>query len=116
MLHKEFWGLLFLAFVVWIFVAGDGAARIERGCRPIQWAGNVMVSVTALAVPSQQAGVKRWVDKSEYACRYTAWRLFYQDEYLRYLEQTHQQATGEPVVPSVPAGSEAAATTVEMSR
>jgi len=68
MLHKEFWGLLFLAFVVWIFVAGDGAARIERGCRPIQWAGNVMVSVTALAVPSQQAGVKRWVDKSEYAC------------------------------------------------
>jgi len=92
MLHKEFWGLLFLGFVVWIFMAGDGSTRINRGCRPIAWGGNVVVSLTALALPSQQAGVKRWVDKVEYGCRYSAWRLFYQDDYNRVLEK--QQAAG----------------------
>jgi hypothetical protein len=83
MLHKEFWGLVFLAFVVWIFLAVDGSARIERGCRPIAWGGNLAVSLTALVVPKQQEGVKRWMDKAEYSCRYATWRLFYQADYNR---------------------------------
>jgi hypothetical protein len=95
MLHKEFWGLLFLGFVVWIFMAGDGVLRIERGCRPVAWAGNIVVSVTALVLPSQQSTVKRWVDKTEYGCRYTAWRLFYQDDYNRAMQQ-EQAAPGSP--------------------
>lgn len=110
MLHKEFWGLLFLAFVVWIFMAGDGSTRIARGCRPIAWGGNVVVSLTALALPNQQSGVKRWVDKVEYGCQYTAWRLFYQDDYNKALEAQERQAqlaqggeSGEQSAPTVPA-------------
>lgn len=103
MLHKEFWGLLFLAFVVWIFMAGDGSLRINRACRPVGWTGNVVVSLTALVLPSQQASVKAWSDKVEYGCRYSAWRLFYQDDYNKYLEQ---QKAAE--LPSAPAGTDAA--------
>lgn len=96
MIQKEFWGLLFLGFVFWVFVAGGGNTRIERGCRPIAWGGNVVVSLTALALPSQQSGVKSWVDKAEYGCRYTTWRLFYQDEYNKALE-AQQQVLDAPV-------------------
>lgn len=107
MLHKEFWGLLFLGFVVWVFAASDGSSRINRGCRPIAWGGNVAVSLTALALPSQQAGVKKWVDKVEYGCRYAAWRLFYQDDYIRALEQHDEELSGnQPTAEAqqVPAG------------
>lgn len=87
MLHKEFWGLLFLAFVVWIFVATTPQKRIEHGCRPIYWVGSVLTSGTALAVPSQQQTVQSWFNKLEYGCRYTTWRLFYQDDYNRWLAE-----------------------------
>lgn len=98
MLHKEFWGLIFLGFVVWVFMAGDGTSRINRGCRPIHWVGNVVVSVTALVLPSQQEGVRHWSNKLEYGCRYTAWRLFYQDAYNEAMERME----GGDAAPSSP--------------
>lgn len=81
MLHKEFWGLLFLAFVGWIFVSSSPTQRIEHFCKPVGWAGNVSTSVTALLVPSQQVNVQNWFDKFEYGCQYMTWRLLYQAEY-----------------------------------
>lgn len=87
MLHKEFWGLMFLFFVGWSFLGGDGGERIERGCRPIGWAGNAIVSLTALGVPSQQTRVAGWFDKFEYGCQYAAWRLIYEKEYQDYLAE-----------------------------
>jgi len=81
MLHKEFWGLLFLAFVGWIFISSSPTQRIEHFCQPVAWVGNVSTSVTALLVPSQQANVQKWFDKFEYGCRYMTWRLIYQADY-----------------------------------
>jgi hypothetical protein len=95
MLHKEFWGLLFLAFVAWIFLSSDGSTRIYRTCRPVGWAGNVAVSVTAFAAPRQQSHVKNWMDKVDYGCQYTAWRLIYQDDYNRYQQQQGQTALSQ---------------------
>jgi hypothetical protein len=85
MLHKEFWGLLFLAFVGWIFVSSSPTQRIEHFCQPVGWAGNVSTSVTALLVPTQQVSVQRWFDKFEYGCQYMTWRLLYQAEYNKAL-------------------------------
>ena len=93
MLHKEFWGLVFLGFVVWIFMAVDGSARIERGCRPVGWAGNVAVSLTALVLPKEQNAVKKGADKAEYSCRYATWRLFYQADYNRAIAERIETAT-----------------------
>jgi hypothetical protein len=81
MLHKEFWGLLFLAFVGWIFVSSSPTQRIEHFCQPVGWVGNVSTSVTALLVPTQQTNVQKWFDKFEYGCQYMTWRLLYQAEY-----------------------------------
>lgn len=92
MLHKEFWGLLFLAFVGWIFIVADPSERLVRVCRPIGWSGNVVVSVSALVVPDQQRTVQGWFDKLEYGCRYTTWRLLYQTEWNKAHPATQQQA------------------------
>lgn len=86
MLHKEFWGLVFLAFVVWIFVASTGNDRIERFCKPVGWGGSVVVSLASLAMPDQAGPTQKWFDKFEYGCRYMTWRVFYQDDYNKYIE------------------------------
>ena len=107
MLHKEFWGLVFLAFVVWIFFTGDPQVRISRTCRPLMWTGNVLVSLTAFASSSGAESVQGWTNKTDYACRYTVWRLFYQDEYNRVKAA---QGTALPADPSAaPAASAPAA-------
>jgi len=81
MLHKEFWGLLFLAFVGWIFISANPTERLDRLCRPVGWSGNIIVSLSAMAVPEQQGTVQSWFDKLEYGCQYTAWRLLYQSDW-----------------------------------
>lgn len=85
MLHKEFWGLLFLAFVAWIFMSASPTNRIEHFCKPVGWVGNVSTSVTSLIVPTQQANVQKWFDKFEYGCQYMTWRLIYQADYNKAL-------------------------------
>lgn len=86
MIHKEFFGMLFLAFIAWVFIAGTPNDRIDNFCKPIGWTGNAVTSLSALAVPSQQENVKQWFDKFQYGCRYMTWRLFYQDEYNKFMK------------------------------
>lgn len=85
MLHKEFWGLLFLGFVFWVIAASSPSARIENICRPVGWTGNIITSLSALVLPAQQATIQGGFDKFEYGCRYTVWRLFYQEDYNKWL-------------------------------
>jgi hypothetical protein len=84
MLHKEFFGLIFLGFVFWIIAATSPTQRIENACRPVGWSGNVITSMSALVLPNQQTVVQGWFDKIEYGCRYTTWRLFYQEDYNKW--------------------------------
>jgi hypothetical protein len=125
MLHKEMLGLALLFFVLWIFFAGNPGDRIERGCKPVAWAGNVVTSISALAAPKYQTTTQKWSDNLTYSCEFTAWRLFYQADYNKWLAEqaaasgplaTHPLATptvpGQPTipatVPAAPAGSGAA--------
>lgn len=115
MLHKEFWGIIFLVFVGWVFLAGTPESRIKNFCRPIGWTGNVVVSMSALVVPDQQSRLQGYFDKFEYSCQYLNWRLFYQDEYNRWLEQNGgsaqpvvaPDASVAPVAPAAPEKTEA---------
>lgn len=91
MLHKEFWGMLFLAFIAWVFIAGTPQDRINNFCRPVAWTGNAVTSLSALAVPTQQQNVQNWFDKFEYGCRYMTWRLFYQAEYNAYMKAQQEK-------------------------
>ncbi len=107
MLHKEFWGLIFLGFVFWIVIASSPSQRIENACRPIGWTGNVVTSVSALVLPTQQTKMQGWFDKVEYGCRYTVWRLFYQDAYNQWKARAAAQAeTGTSSNPAEAAPAE----------
>ena len=109
-LHKEFWGLLFIVFVSMIFLSSDAHERINRACKPIEWVGSVVVSLSALAVPQHQVRVKGWFDSLDYGCQYTVWRVFYQDDYNKYLEsQKRLSSAPTAVVPAKRAASAPAA-------
>lgn len=118
MLHKEFFGLIFLGFVFWIIAATTPTQRIENACRPIGWTGSVITSVSALVLPAHQGTVQNWFDTIEYGCRYTAWRLFYQDAYNQWKASVAAEeatpaarapATKEPAPVVAPAPPEPAA-------
>lgn len=110
MLHKEFFGLLFLAFVGWIFVAGTPTDRIDHFCRPISWTGNVVVSMSALVLPKSQTTVQGYFDKVDYGCQYMTWRLFYQSDYNAWrAAQNLPPAPAMPSFPKVPASAAASA-------
>lgn len=85
MLVKELSGLLLLGFIVWIFLSPNPDTRIERACSPVQWSGNVATSLAALTTPAFELSVQGGMDKLDYGCQFTIWRLFYQKEYNRYL-------------------------------
>lgn len=107
MLHKEFWGMLFLAFVAWVFLSGAPDERIKSACRPVGWTGNVIVSISALVLPDQQTRVQGYFNSFEYGCRFLTWRLFYQDAYNAWLAQQSQpvpaRAAGAASAPVAPA-------------
>ena len=103
MLHKEFWGLIFLGFVFWIIAAASPQQRIENACRPVGWSGNVVTSLSALVLPAQQKTVESGFDKIEYGCRYTVWRLFYQEAYNQWKSSNAMTAPASSAQPSTPA-------------
>ena len=74
-------GIPLLLFVLWLFTAPFPQERIARGCEPINWLGNIATSITALGAASSTETSARWSDKLNYSCRYTVWRLIYQDSY-----------------------------------
>lgn len=109
MLHKEFFGLLFLAFVGWIFIGGNPNERIDRFCEPINWTGSVIVSGAAFAIPSTQETLQKYFNKFDYGCRYVTWRLFYQSDYTKW-QLSHQPLPAQPAsAASAPASAASAA-------
>lgn len=104
-LHKEFWGFLFLGFVALIFVSSDPKLRIERTCKPVVWVGNVVTSLTSLVMPQHQTRVDEWFGNLDYSCQYMTWRLFYQDDYNKWLESQKQTASAPVGVAPRPASA-----------
>lgn len=103
MLHKEFWGLLFLAFVGYVFFATSPSERMGRVCSPIDWVGNASTSLTALVTPQYQFNVQNAFDKVDYGCQFLLWRMFYQAEYNKYLEEEKQKEAFKTDITPVPA-------------
>lgn len=94
-MHKDIWGYALLAFIGWVIITANAMTRIERACAPVGWGANVLTSVTALALPSQQKPLQELGDRLEYGCRFTIWRLLYQKEYNDYLAAGGMPAKSE---------------------
>lgn len=74
--------LLFIVFALWVVIAPNGEARINRTCEPVNWAGSLSVSVGQLIFPNNQNSVQNFFDKGNYSCRFIVWRLIYEGRYL----------------------------------
>lgn len=99
-------GIPVLVFSLWIFAAPLPQVRIERGCQPINWIGNMATSTTALATEGHTETAVRWNDKLTYSCQYMIWRLFYQEAYNQAIKEGRVVAvTGAVATPALPGAS-----------
>lgn len=83
MFLKELLSLIVIFFLSWVLIlpADTKLEKIDRFCAPINWFGNVSVSVSALISDKYPDKVDYAFKKFNYGCRYTIWRLFYEDQY-----------------------------------
>lgn len=74
-------GVAILVWVAWIVLATNSEARIERTCQPVLWAGNIATSLTQLTFNEYQDSVQESFESADYACRFTVWRLLYEENW-----------------------------------
>lgn len=92
--HELLWGTALVAFIAWVFLAPDPSVRISRACRPLHWASNGVVSLTALTAPKYEVSAQNGGNRVVYGCEYSVWRLFYQHEYDAALAAKREQLFG----------------------
>ncbi len=85
-------GVSILIFIGWVFLAGPPSERIDRGCRPIGWVGNIFTSVFAIGAPSFSEATHRVFKNTEYTCQYAIWRLIYEREWIEHQQQQQMNA------------------------
>lgn len=73
--------ILIVAFLFWALSAGTPQAKLQRGCRPVIWMGSVATSLATLTSYEWGKKTQAAVVNTDYGCRYTLWRFFYEDEY-----------------------------------
>jgi len=95
----QFFGVLMVIFIGWVFIASDPAERMDRACRPVEWSGNMAVSLVALTYPSGQHRTQTAFDNLDYGCQYSLWRLFYESDYLAAPDQGGGSSTPPAELP-----------------
>ncbi len=78
--------ILVMVFFTWILLPSNSNERYSRACAPIQWTGNVAVSMASFIAPQGEAGTKKTFDSMDYACRFSIWRLFNEKDYQIWLK------------------------------
>lgn len=76
-------GIAVVVYIGWIVFATSPMDRIERGCQPICWAGNLSVSVAGIMNPAWEAGTQHAFYRSDYVCTWATWRLIYGNAWQR---------------------------------
>lgn len=104
-------GILLVVYIGWIFIAGEPTVRMDRACRPVEWTGNMAVSLAALTYPSGQRKTQLAFENMDYGCEYSLWRLFYESDYLKNQAGAGLDAPkqSEPIAPPAEQPSESAA-------
>lgn len=76
-------GVAITAWIGGIFIAGNPADRMDRTCKPVIWTGNITASLTMLASgdPAWTRNVKSSFERADYGCKFSIWRLFYEDDF-----------------------------------
>ncbi|HEY9017728.1 MAG: hypothetical protein IBX55_15675 [Methyloprofundus sp.] len=87
-----FWTVGMMIFAFWIMVPTTHDERLERACKPTQWAGGFGVSLLEVFQQEWADGFQGAVDKTDYTCRHALWNMFYKKDYERWqLEQSRAE-------------------------
>lgn len=84
--------MVFVFFIGWVVMPTDHHVRLERACKPVDWTGNVVLSMTAFIKPSGQSTVDTFFKKTDYACQYALWRLMYEEDWKAEQRETGSQS------------------------
>lgn len=80
--------ILFIIFIGWVFIAATPQLRMDRTCKPVPWLGSLVTSLVDLSYPVYSKNVDRWVTSAEFSCQYMVWRLFYEDSWVEFEEES----------------------------
>lgn len=83
--------IAFAIYLAWILIVPNPQERINRSCQPILWVGNVFESIGLLVNERYATSMKSTTDSMDYGCRYTVWRFFYEEDYLKAKEKEREQ-------------------------
>jgi len=97
---KMFSGLFigFLVLLAWVMIATSGEERISRACKPIVWTGNLFESVFMIAREDWADNVKSVFDNVDYTCRFSVWRFFYEEEYVRQIDAERENNQQQMII------------------
>ncbi len=80
--------IAFLVYGIWVLIASGNDERISRACRPVEWGGTIVASLTDIVLPEYSFKVDDWTSSIVFSCEYTVWRLFFEDAYLEQQNST----------------------------
>lgn len=81
-----FGAIVSLFIGVWfigIFIVTSPADRMEKACAPVTWLGSIATSMSMLFNVDDKTIFKtrEMFRSGAYGCKFTVWRLFYEDEW-----------------------------------
>lgn len=92
--------VLIVGFLFWSLMASNPGAKMERACKPVDWFGNMTVSLVAVTAESWVPKTAHGFDKVNYTCQYMLWRLFYEKSWQKAVAEGRvDPETGRAVIP-----------------
>ena len=92
---------LFLFWLIYVILASDPLARLNRMCSPIIWGGRGVSSLVGLFKESDAAPVAGSFDRMFHGCRLWGWNVFYARAWAKMEREQSAHATVAPAVPYV---------------
>lgn len=93
--------VLIVGFVIWCLLAPTKGMRLERGCQPVDWFGNMTISLVVMTLPERVETFDYAFAKTDYGCQYILWRLFYESAWQEAIAQGKiNPETGDPMAES----------------
>jgi hypothetical protein len=80
-------GIVFGAYVVSGLRTEQGWGAVTNFCAPVNWMGNVSVSMSAVIDERTEAFTQKSFQEMHYDCEYIGWRLFFEQKYVQWKKQ-----------------------------
>jgi hypothetical protein len=86
-------GAVVIGWVIWIFITSSPAERLDRTCAPVGVVQKIATSMVMLMDGSERnvAATKAGFERTVYGCKFTVWRVFYEDSWKAEMAEQERQ-------------------------